>query len=202
MQFMFSQQHTKLKRQRGFSLVEVLVSLSIFIVVVTISVGALMSLIAANARARNTQAAMTNISYALDSMTRDMRTGTDYDCEAAADLSTGVTTDTFDCTNSSSISFNEGGQSLTRGLPSRRVAYRLKGTSIERRLSNGSWLAVTAPEIQITTLHFFTTGSIRNDANFLAPQVSIYIEGTAGTDILEQGHFNVQTTVTQQLLDI
>lgn len=199
---MFLQQHMKLKPQRGFSLVEVLVSLSIFIVVVTISVGALMSLIAANARARNTQSAMTNISYALDSMTRDMRTGTDYDCEASADLSTGVTTDTFDCSNSSAISFNEGGQSLTRGLTSRRVAYRLSGTSIERRLSNGSWLAVTAPEIKITTLHFYTTGSIRNDAGFLAPQVSIYIEGTAGDDILEQGHFNVQTTVTQQLLDI
>jgi hypothetical protein len=56
--------------------------------------------------------------------------------------------------------------------------------------------------VTITKLHFYTTGTERNDANFLAPQVSIYIEGTAGDEIKELGRFNVQTTVTQQLLDI
>ncbi len=189
--------------QNGFSLIEVLVSLSIFIVVVTISVGALMSLIGANARTRNTQAAMTNISFALDSMTRDIRTGTDYYCGASsASLPTsGIAT--RDCTSASAFSFNEGGQSLTKNYGSRRIGYRLNGTSIERRLGNtGSWLPITAPEVSITQLHFYTTGSTRNDAGFLAPQVSIYVEGTAGDEANERGSFNVQTTVTQQLLDI
>jgi hypothetical protein len=161
-----------------------------------------MSLIAANARARNTQAALTNISYALDSMTREIRVGTDYYCGNEGSLPT-TGSATQDCANASAFAFNEGGQSLTKNAGSRRIGYRLNGTVIERRLgSNGTWSAVTAPEIRISTLHFYTTGSTRNDAGFLAPQVSIYLEGTAGDEGDERGHFNVQTTVTQQILDI
>jgi type II secretory pathway pseudopilin PulG len=198
---MLSEQHQakNINLQSGFSLVEVLVSLSIFIVVVTISVGALMALIGANARARNTQAAMTNISYALDSMTREIRTGTDYYCGGIPALST----DVRDCIGSNIFFFNEGGKSLTGSLgTSRRIGYRLFGNKIQRRLGTGGWSDLTAPEITISRLHFYTTGTSRNDAGFLPPLVSIYIEGTAGSEANERGNFNVQTTVTQQLLDI
>lgn len=195
--------HTKLQRVHivsGFSLIEVLVSLSIFTVVMIISVGSLMVLIGANARAQNSQAAITNISYMLDSMTREIRTGTDYYCAASGSLPTAGGA-TQDCANSSSFAFNEGGRSLTRGLTSNRIAYRLNGSVVERRLSNQTWLPVTSRDITVTSLRFVTSGSTRNDA--VAPTVTIFLSGTAGDasdDTLTE--FDVQTTVVQQSIDL
>lgn len=186
---------------RGFSLIEVLVSLSIFTIVITISVGSLMVLIDANERAQNTQSVMTNISYALDSMTREIRTGSDYYCGALDSLPSGSETTTRNCSGARNFSFNEGGQSLTENTAndSRRIAYRLDGTTLVRRLGNGAWSAITSPDIEVTELKFYTTGTTRGDAE--SPIVTLYLKGRA-VDDGDQSEFNIQTTVVQQLLDI
>ncbi len=152
---------------------------------------------------------MTNISYALDSLTREIRTGSDYFCGVSIGLPTdGYTTQ--DCSGESGFSFNEGGVSLTEQSSSRRVAYRLHNNVLERRLGNGNgggsvnepsdWLPVTAPEIVITDLRFYVTGSMRTNTE--SPTVTLYIAGTAGEDDGSQSRFNIQTTIVQQLLDI
>jgi prepilin-type N-terminal cleavage/methylation domain-containing protein len=64
----------------GFTLIEMIVSLALFSVVVTISVGALLVLIASNRQLQDEQAVLTNLSFALDSMTREIRTGSAYVC--------------------------------------------------------------------------------------------------------------------------
>ena len=105
----------------GFSLIEVLVSLSIFAVVMTIAVGSLMVLITSNSKAQNTQAIMTNMSYALDSMTREIRTGSDYYCDVAGSLPNDGEA-TRNCPlGTSGFAFNEGGVSLTEFASSRRI---------------------------------------------------------------------------------
>ena len=193
-------------QSRGFSLIEVLVSLSIFTVVVTISVGSLLVLIDANARARNMQEVMTNLTFTLDSMTRDIRTGSDYFCDTnVANLPVSGET-RQDCASGSAndraLSFNEGGQSLTNGVAGSRIAFRLNAPAIERRLGNGSWVPVTSPNTVITVLRFEVRGaSVSGDAN--PPTVTIHVEGYAkDDDSVPPKSFNIQTTVTQQLLDI
>lgn len=194
-------------KEKGFSLIEVLVSLSIFTVVVTISVGSLLVLIDANARARNMQEVMTNITFTLDSMTRDIRTGSDYFCGSSGSLPTSGTT-RRNCpvvgassANGRALSFNEGGQSLTNNVAGARIAYRLNAGAgaIERRLGNGLWVSVTSPNTMITLLRFEVRGSVAG--NVVPPWVTIHVAGYARDDE-SQSPFNIQTTVTQQLLDI
>jgi prepilin-type N-terminal cleavage/methylation domain-containing protein len=186
----------------GFSLIEVLVSLSIFAVVMTIAIGSLMVLISANSKAQNTQAIMTNVSYALDSMTREIRMGSDYYCSSGALPSDGEATQ--DCsTGGDSLAFNEGGQSLTENASSRRIGYRLANGAVERRLGSGAWQVVTPPEITMTDLEFYVTGSDRGSTgDSESPTVTLFMAGEAGEDDGTQSQFNVQTTVVQQLLDI
>ncbi len=62
----------------GFTLVEVLVSMSIFAVVVTMAVGTLIVLMDANAKAQAVQSVINNTSFVLDGMVRDNRTGFYY----------------------------------------------------------------------------------------------------------------------------
>lgn len=196
--------------RQGFSLIEVLVSLSIFTVVVTISVGVLMVLINANSRSQNVHSVMNNVSFALDSITREIRTGSDYFCSSASALPVSGET-TRNCeSGGAALSFNEGGRSLTGNASSPRIAVRLANGMIERRLGNGDgdadpnedsdWIPLTAPDITITDLLFYVSGATPSDTQ--SPTVTIYVEGVSGADEEDKGVFHIQTTVVQQLLDI
>jgi prepilin-type N-terminal cleavage/methylation domain-containing protein len=203
-------QKNKLPCIRGFSLIEVLVSLSIFTIVVTISVGALMVLIEANARAQNSQTVMTNLSFALDSITREIRTGTDYFCGGYAILPTSGSSISNCVSGDNALSINEGGQSLTENASSRRIGIRLNNGALERRLGNGDgdgnvneaedWIPMTSESVNVTDLRFYVTGATRSDTE--SPTVTLYVAGTSGEEGDEQAEFSIQTTVVQQLLDI
>lgn len=200
------------KAPHGFSLIEVLVSLSLFTIVMTICIGVLMVLIEANGRSQNTQAVMTNITFALDSITREIRTGTDYYCGnwASGSFPTSSGSDTRDCEDGLALSFNEGGNSLTEGASSRRIALRLADGALQRRLGNGDgdsnvneaadWSPLTSPNIRITELRLYVTGATRGDLE--SPTVTLYVEGIADEGEVEETTFNIQTSVVQQLLDI
>jgi prepilin-type N-terminal cleavage/methylation domain-containing protein len=66
--------------QHAFTLIEIIVSLGIFAVVATVALGALVKIVSANKKAQTIQAAVTNINYALDAMSREMRVGKNYYC--------------------------------------------------------------------------------------------------------------------------
>jgi len=71
-------------KQSGFTLIEMLVSLSLFTVVITITVGSLLVLINGNRELVSTQSVMDSLSFSLDSMTREIRTGRSYVCVSAS----------------------------------------------------------------------------------------------------------------------
>ncbi len=201
------------KQQGGFSLIEILVSVSIFAVVVTMSVGTLIVLIDANAKAQNVQAVVNNVAFALDSMVRDIRTGYDYGYETVCgSISFSNNADPHDCPNGASIfAFTESGGSLTGpngacgapGCGSNRIGFRLNNGAIERRLgSNGSWQPLTADDVTITTLDFVVTGTDVGALGNSSPLVTIFIAGEAGDIEGVDSSFSLQTTVTQQTLDL
>lgn len=68
------------RANRGFTLVEMIVSLGIFSIVSVVALGAMVRIITANQKAQSLQAAMTNINFALEAMSRDLRVGTEYHC--------------------------------------------------------------------------------------------------------------------------
>lgn len=67
-------------RQSGFTLIEMLVSLSLFTVIITITVGSLLVLVNSNRELASSQSLMDTVAFSLDSMTREIRTGRAYFC--------------------------------------------------------------------------------------------------------------------------
>lgn len=205
----------------GFSLIEVLVSLSIFTIVVTISVGSLLVLIDANAKSQSMQVVMTNLNFTLDSMTREIRTGDGYFCASENALPQFDANETApavrDCDNGDvAFSFREGAVDVIAETGSRRIAYRLVDDAtgagqIQRRLgdgvgeSNGGWFPITAADVDIETLRFVVTGSDRfydPAADTQTPVVTIFIAGTVRQGEVSGSAFSIQTTVAQSSLDI
>jgi len=196
------------KMNSGFTLVEVLVSLSLFTIVVTMAVGTLLVLIDANGKQQNMQTVMTNLSFALDSMTREIRTGYYYECESNSNNLEETDGMVFrNCSSGqSNFAFSESGGSLTADKGSSRIGYRLNGTSIERRLGNSAttgfdWHAITAPEVIVTELDFVVTDADPLP-NTKSPTVTIFVSGTVGAASDIDASFDIQTTITQQILDI
>src|ERR1035437_3022439 len=62
----------------GFTLIEMLVSIAIFMVVAVIAVAALLKIVDANRKSQTLQDAVNNINFAMDSITREIRVGSDY----------------------------------------------------------------------------------------------------------------------------
>ena len=211
---MFLKTFSQQKKRRttnisGFTLIEVLVSMSLFTVVVTMSVGTLLVLIDSNAKQQGVQAVVTNMSFALDSMTREIRTGYFYYCGSASgalpSTVTNTVSDTRDCSGgNTALVITESGDSLTASAGSRRIAYRFNSAehSIQRRLgTTGVWQNITAAEVSVESLLFVVTGTDRLP-DIITPTVTIFVNGTMGTVDGLDTQFNMQTTVTQQVLDI
>lgn len=205
---------------RGFTLIEMIVSLGVFAIVVTITTGALLTLVYSNQRYQNEQNVMTNLSFALDSMTREMRMGTNYYCASAGSASGGIfgdptdhedlETDVRDCQNGRGsndvhgVSFIEGGDSITGPTVNRILYFYDEGEKkLYRRVGDADPQPITSENIIIDHADFFVTDTeqlITDGGNDkLQPTITIQVvaRDSAGT-----ASSSVQTTVTQRALDI
>lgn len=65
---------------RGFTLVEMLVSVALFAVVMLVSTAVIFSIIGGNKKAQGINAVSNNLNFAIESMVRDIKTGYGYSC--------------------------------------------------------------------------------------------------------------------------
>jgi prepilin-type N-terminal cleavage/methylation domain-containing protein len=201
------------KQHFGFSLIELMVALTIFSIVMTVAMGTLIVLIDANAKAQAVTSSMTNLTFAIDSMTRNLRTGRNFYCisAGAGSLTSGMlpgNTYTADCSPSgnTAIVFTPGFESNWR------MAYRLNSTSnaIEQRIdrgTQGSWVPITSNAtttgVTIGTLKFIVQGSddylVDDDDD--QPRIVLLIAGTVDNGLDEETDFQVQSNVIQRVLN-
>jgi prepilin-type N-terminal cleavage/methylation domain-containing protein len=77
-------------KNKGFSLIEMVVALMIFSIVAVVALGALVKIISTNKKAQTLQDSITNLNFALETMTREMRVGTYFRCVNSADGTIGT----------------------------------------------------------------------------------------------------------------
>lgn len=164
----------------GFTLVEMIVAIFVFSVVMVIATGALVSIMGANRKAQSVKSVMNNVAFSLDSMTRALRVGTEYDCGVSACASEGSNTLTF------------------TDVDGRNIRYRLnKSTNqIERSIEGADFQGLTAPEVTVDRLMFYVDG-VGSEGQ---PRVLVVVGGHAGSGRSETT-FNIQTLVSQRSLD-
>lgn len=200
----------KKQQSQGFTLVEMLVSVALFAVTVTISMGSLLVLIDANAKSQTVQNAVTNMSFAVDSMTRIMRTGTDYYCaDFQSDfgvglLPTGVRNCATDHVHPSFVTPVRFGEAIvfTDTRTGDRYAYARNGNSLQRRIdvdgSEGEWQSITGQNVRVTDFRIYSTGN-GNAAN-TQPVTTFYIKAEVGDISGLSSEIELQTSVSQRRL--
>ena len=198
--------------RRGFTLVELIVSMALFIIVVFITTSAFLTLSTLNKKASTTRIAMDNLSITVESMAREIRTGSMYrscDSNILNNVNSGGDIQSQDYGNGPP-SYGPGpflvpqdcvsGAKYIVFLSSQGDVwlYRLTDDGYIRRgrVMGSESILLTDATIKIDKLMFYVMGAATADAN--QPRVNIVVQGTAGTDPRTQSKFNIYTSVTQR----
>jgi type II secretion system protein J len=178
----------KAQGTKGFSLVEILVSIAIFSLVVVVATGALISLMDANRKAQSLKSVMNNLNFALENMSRSIRLGTQFQCGGERNCPEGGGDFSFTDSKGNVVSYSFGTDENGIGR-----LYRQDSDDVE-------WVPVTAPEAKIENMRFYVTGA-GSETPSRQPRVLLVLQGYAGTKEKSRTYFNVQTGITQRLYD-
>lgn len=194
--------------QRGYSLLELIVSLGIFSMVMLVVMGAYVTLISLDRQARANNQLSASLAFAVESMARSLRTGSEYACNGNASVP--------NCPASGgSISFCLDGRTCRDGDSDEQylVTYRIKEdgsigqcTGTIGCLDNNA-ISLTDPNIEIESLKFYVRGVDIDGNNPLVndnvqPNVIFTIKGTMRTEGDEEASFSIQTAATQRLIEL
>lgn len=188
---------------RGFTLVEMIVSVALFSIVMLVCVGALLALVGANRKVHSLQSVINNLNVTLDGMVRSIRMGSTFDGSGACNGNSGGPKD---CTSGGTqFSFQPYGNPIG-GQPS---IYRLNTSTsrLERSINGGAFVPITSADVTIDSMLFYVVGSTRgcsvNPCDLVQPKVVIVIKGTAPVlNSKAKTTFHVQVTAVQRLLDL
>jgi prepilin-type N-terminal cleavage/methylation domain-containing protein len=198
------------RQKKGFTLVEMIVSIGLFTIVLFIASSAFLAVLNADRKSRATRTAIDNLNLSLEDMSRRIKTGTTYNC--------GGGLGTADCTEPDlKEAFAVYDQNNERVIYKRGVGPNAVTTGAGAggcgnagftgtqgcliRDKGGVALAVTGKDIDIQVLRFMVNGTASFSVDTTQPYVVILVGGvtTAGKITSK---FNLQTMVTQRMYDL
>ena len=172
-----------------------LIAISVFATVATMSVGTLLAISDAQQKILTLRITQDNLSYIFDTMGKEIRTGMSYHCGTGID---DFSTDPRDCT--------DGGPSFTFSSGGNTVTYQVRAGQMERVFMGGTpsqAISVLTPSgVTITNLKFYVRGVLTSSSgDYYQPRVLIMIQGTAGAKERTKSSINIQTMISQRALD-
>lgn len=183
----------------GFTLIELMVAISIFMIIMTIALGSLLSASDVSNKARELGMAMDNVNFAMESMTRSIRMGTEYSCQdglvtTTANLNPCSADDSGNALKfKSSASDNQPGE-IIYALYSRND----ESHGLKKCVDSICLADLVSDEVSVTDLKFFVKGSSTSDDT----QPSVYILMKGEVDVKgEKSPFALQTMTSQRNLE-
>lgn len=169
-------QDTKLKiQEKGFTMVELLVAMSLFMVFVVIASGSFVRALRTQRAVVSLIAANDNGSLSIEQMTREIRTGFGFS----------LTGNDLNFTNANGT----------------QITYRLNNSTniIEKGEEGDNFKPITATNVRINKLNFYLQGQLDGDG--YPPRITIVINISPNIPTIKNISTNFQTTVSARNLD-
>lgn len=197
----------------AFSLVEILVVLGLFSAIATLALGSLFNVQAINGRLQETQAILDNVNMSLQTISRDIRFGSDYYC--AQTVPAVIPTVRKNCTR------EDGGGTVLIFKPDdaahaldRVVYYIQNGVLYREEHDNAAPVSIsqmTARDVNIQALTFYVDGAQTSDGSndeddafdYKQPFITLLISGKSVSMSSNRTPvtFNVETGISPRELD-
>jgi type II secretory pathway pseudopilin PulG len=193
------------KKESGYTLIETMIAVSLFIIIVMVGMGALLNANLLHQKSQNMRSLLDNMSFVVEDMGRNLRTGYGYHCISSGSAESSIGSNTpLSGQNCWGIAFEPAGP-----LGSSQWAYEIvtQGNSsfIVRSTDNGAtWVQMTPDEaiIDTTASYFSILGAEPPSAgDNQQPLVTIHLVGRIIYKNITTP-FSLQTSVSQRLIDI
>lgn len=184
----------KCVKKRGYTLIELVVSVGVFSIVMLLASGAYLIMISANQHAQAITTGIDSLSFALETMTRDIRTGTNYDCAGLGDCMGGLHDFSVQTNATTTVSYSLAGSALQKTVT-------VSGVPTTFTLTDPAVVTVDALTFYASgTKSYSASGALKD---VLQPHVLIVITGTvsAGPRNPPQS-FTIQTGATMRGSDL
>ncbi len=160
---------------RGFTLIEMIVSLSLFIFVMTVAASSMLSIIDANRKSQVTNTAVDNLNFVIDDMSRTLRTGKEWVVQP----------------DRNRITFVAQGNTAAN-----TTSYFLDGEQIKMQVGSGVGQALTDPSLIVEKLIF----SIDSGTN-IQPFLHLLLKAHVSDKAKYRSDVNISTTISQRTLN-
>ncbi len=189
----------KINKQKGYTIIETMIAVSVFLVIIVSGMGALLNGYLLHQKSRDMRSIMDSLSFVMEDISRNLRTGFDYHCvDGTLDgLLTG--TNTHSCSSGSGVSFN--------ATENARWLYYVGTNSnglygIYKSVDGGTAVQLTPDEVnlELPATTFVITGA-EPPPDVAQPFVSIKLVGKITyKEVITP--FSLQTSISQRKIDI
>src|SRR3989344_3746723 len=183
-------------KQDGYTILETMIAISLFLIIITAGMGALLNANLLHQKSQDMASLMDNLSFILEDMSRNLRTGYDYHCINDGNFAMGTIVAPRSCASGGAIAFEYAFGNNTVGTDQR--AYKvLKAVDGAQ-----SFVQLNPPEVAINSVSGFSVlGAEAPGGNLQQPFVIIKLVGTITYKNVTTP-FSLQTSASQRTIDI
>lgn len=159
-------------QNKGFTMVEMIIGMTLFITIISASTTVFINSMRTQRAIVSLLAVQSNISLAIEQISREVRTGRDFSLDAGA------------------LQFTNANNQL--------VKYAKNGDFLEK-ITDGVTGKMTADNVAVVRLKFILRGGLPTDGR--SPQVTILMSFAPKNSIMKDVTTDIQTTISSRVLD-
>ena len=193
----------KLNEKRGYTIIETMIAITLFLVVVVSGTGAILNANLLSQKSRSMRSILDNLSFIMDDMSKNLRTGYNYQCfDSTQSLLPSTLGAPRSCASGWALAFEEA-----EGNPASYAdqwVYYVSGAGKLYKSTDGAstFVQLSADEIVIDSISpFVVAGAEPPPGDTLQPFVTIRLVGHI-TIKNTTTPFSIQTSVSQRLIDV
>lgn len=195
-----------LNSKKGFSLLEMLVAIGIFMTIVTIAISALISIIGANKRAQAIKNTIDTVNFVIESMSRDIRSGTDYNCllnnPSSMDCLLGNSEFQYKNSSGEVVTYIFNNPDDQSDILTSNNNFDYESEILIRKIGNNEDILISKDSgVNLDNMKFYVIGSDNENKPIgerTQPRVIITASGKIETKEGTSSSFNLQTTISQR----
>lgn len=191
---------------RGYTIIETMIAVSVFIIVITVGLGALLNANLLHQKSQDLRSIMDNLSFVMEDISSTLRTGSNYQCFGSGQsLAPGTLGAARSCASGWAVAFEASGGS--KASYNDQIVYYISvdGKIFKSTDGANNYNQITPNEVVISQISSFAVLGAESPAasgnNRQEPLVTIKIIGSITYKNVVTP-FSLQTSVSQRLLDI
>ena len=194
------------KKKNGYTIIETMIAVSLFIVIVMAGMSALLNANLLNRKSQDMHSILDNLSFIMEEMSRNLRIGYNYRCINDGNFSTSIAV-AKSCSNGGAIAFENAFGN--RFSDTDQWVYKIESQdggitfSISKSVDSGAnWVQLNPPEVAINSVSGFSVlGAEPPAGDRQQPFIIIKLVGTITFKNVVTP-FYLQTSVSQRLIDV